>query len=161
MMAVSAAARFVPRIRDCADQGGKVRRSGDRGAFRGQIDIGYGHAGYRLQGPLHPCHTGGAGHTLDDDIYRTRWHIIARVLDCLDQSRSVQVRSDDFCPFRREVDGCSFDPGDRLKSALNAPDTGCAGHAFDVDHDLAEIRRGVMKGLYVHSGTPVSRYSAD
>ena len=104
----------------------------DAGPLGGQIHHHSGHSGHRLEHPLDPTDTGGAGHVLHRQLGGAGQHPVTGLLHRLHQRGTVQRSgSADIRPLGRQVDRHRLHPLDPGQGLFHPPDTGSTGHALD------------------------------
>ena len=104
----------------------------DTGPLGGQIHHHSGHSGHRLEHPLDPTDTGGAGHVLHRQLGGAGQHPVTGLLHRLHQRGTVQRSgSADIRPLGRQVDRHRLHPLDPGQGLFHPPDTGSTGHALD------------------------------
>ena len=152
--------RIISRIFDGTDQGGRIGLSNHMCPLGCQIDRGIGYPGHGFQRTFHPGDARGASHALDLQIDRKRGDVIARILDSLDEQRTVNGCAGHLCPFGGKVDRRRLNAGHRFQSALDTADARGAGHALDVENEFLCLSNWQCSRLHVHSGTPSAYVSA-
>ncbi len=125
----------VGLVADLLDGRDQVRHGGHAahgGTLGREVDRGLGDAGHGLECLLDAAHAGGAGHALDRQFDGASRHVVADLLDRLDQRDAIdRTGQADVRPLGGEIDGHAVHARHLGQGGLDSADAARAGHALD------------------------------